>query len=102
MKRFEGWEPVTAYTYDGDRLVSSVPEAEWDDEQQGWTLALALHRASRCPHCGGDIEECGPQSAGKWTVPVPRRCHRTDALLIAQEGSKRLRPDALLWRVERR
>ena len=65
-------------------------------------LALALYRADRCPHCGGDIEECGPTSASKWTVPPPRRCYRTDALLMAQEGGHRPRPDALLWRVERR
>lgn len=65
-------------------------------------LALAVWRASRCPSCGGPIGECGPESDGRWKVPPPRRCYRTDALSIAQESSKRPRPEALMWRVERR
>lgn len=82
-------------------MVASIPETEWDAEQRAWLLALAIYRASRCPHCGGDITECGPESASKWKVPPPRRCYRTDALAIAQESSNRPRPHALLWRVEK-
>jgi len=80
--------------------VASTPETEWDAEQRGWVLALADYRAGRCPLCGGDIEECGPKSRGQWKVPDPRRCHRTDALILAQESRKKtVRPQALLWRV---
>lgn len=91
------------YEYDeAGRMARSVPEVEWDEEQQGWSLALAYYRATRCPCCGGDIEECGPQTAGTWATPPPRRCYRTDSLLLAQEGSKHARREALMWRTERK
>lgn len=94
---------MTTYEYDdADRLVRSVPESEWDDQQRGWMLALEIYRATRCPLCGGPIEDCGPKSSGRWTVPPPRRCYRTDALSLAQDASNRPRPEALLWRVEKR
>ena len=34
-----GWEPTTFYQYDGDRLVSSVTESQWDEEQVALLLA---------------------------------------------------------------
>jgi len=78
-------------------------DSEWDDEQQGWMLALAVWRANRCPNCGRDIRECTDESAD-WHVPPPTRCHVTTALAIAQQQYYRdsPHPHALLWRVERR
>jgi len=108
LRRFDGWEPVeeTVYEYDEQgRLVRSVTtrDSEWDDEQQGWMLALAVWRANRCPNCGRDIRECTDESAD-WHVPPPTRCHVTTALAIAQQQYYRdsPHPHALLWRVERR
>lgn len=84
-------------------MVASTPETEWDADQQGWMVALAVYRAGRCPLCGGDIEECGSKSRGTWEVPLPRRCWRTDALIAAQEArTKTEHPQALLWRVVKR
>lgn len=104
MKRFGGWEPATVYEHDAaGRLIRSVPETEWDAEQQGWMLALGLYRAGRCPVCGGDIEECGPASRGTWEVPPPRRCYRADAIALAQDDRKRTpRPHALMWKVRKK
>ena len=33
-------------------------EAEWDDDERAWVLALLLFRESLCPVCGGPSEEC--------------------------------------------
>lgn len=65
-------------------------------------LALASYRASRCPNCGRDIDEC-TTSEGKWQVPPPTRCHASTALSIAQVAYRESpQPESLLWRVERR
>lgn len=41
-----GWEPVTEYLYDGDRLVESVREPEFDEDQLALLRALYAHEAS--------------------------------------------------------
>lgn len=109
MKRFDGWEPTetTEYEYEfPGRLVRKVVtrEAEWDEQEQAWMLALAEYRATRCPDCGRDVRECtDPASEGKYRVPPPDRCHATTALVIAQKvNAESPQPEALLWRVERR
>lgn len=80
-------------------LTSSTPETEWDDQQRAWMLALAIHRAGLCPICGGPIDDCGPDTRGTWQVPPPRRCQRTDAVLLVQEDRKHTpRPAALMYR----
>jgi hypothetical protein len=45
-RRFWGWEPETTFVYDGDRLVGSVVEPEFDDEQRQLLIALAEYEAS--------------------------------------------------------
>jgi hypothetical protein len=55
LKRFRGWEPVTTYVHRGGRLASSQPEPEWDEQEQGWMLALRMYRLSLCPACTGDL-----------------------------------------------
>lgn len=47
--------PITTYSYASGRLVSAAPEVEWDEEQQGYMLALKAYRDGRCPGCGGDL-----------------------------------------------
>lgn len=106
-RRLDGWEPAETTTYDYDdagRLVRSVTvrEPEWSEQDRAWMLALVGYRASLCPTCGGPIEECGPESEGRWQVPPPRRCYRMDVLAVEQKNSKRPRPEALMWRVVER
>lgn len=78
-------------------------ESEWSEQDVAWMLALAEWRASRCPHCGGDISECtDPDLEGRWEVPPPHRCHATTALAAAQERYRDSpHPHALLWQVRR-
>lgn len=46
-RRFRGWEPTTFYVYDdAGRLVSSTPEAEWDDEQRALIEAEQIVRTN--------------------------------------------------------
>ena len=99
MKRFHGWEPVTSYEYDGDRLVSSQPEPEWDDREQTLALALASYRAGLCS-CGDPREVCSaPESEGRYQVEGPIRCHKETALLVAGKklDDKIPNPEALMF-----
>lgn len=88
--------PQTRYEHDeSGRLVSSTPEAEWDEEQQALMLALAVYRASRCEGCGGDLAET--TSHEQWNVPPPMRCHRCTAIAIAQDAHDHKHLHALRW-----
>jgi hypothetical protein len=93
------------YEYDDDgRMVASRPEAEWDDQERGWMLALADVEANEHAACGGDLEETtDPANDGHYKVSMPVRCHKCTALEIAKEahstrGEVR-HGDALLWPV---
>lgn len=86
-------------------------ESEWDDDARDWALALTEFENNRCPVCGGQREECSdPASEGRWTVPLPIRCHRATALAQKQgpyyttaPGQVGVaNPEALLWEVHRR
>lgn len=102
MRRFEGWEPRTFFDYDDDgRLVSSWPEPEWDEEQQGWMLALSEYRAGMCTGCGLPLRESTDEKYD-FVVPPPTRCWGCDAVSLAQNKDKRDRPEALRWSVRRR
>jgi hypothetical protein len=78
LRRFEGWEPTTTYVHDsGGRLVSSTPESEWDEVEQGWMLALTEYRGSRCPGCGGDLTvTTDADNDGRFAPLQPVQCHR--------------------------
>lgn len=98
-KRLNGWEPETVYTYDGDRLVSSRPEPEWDEEQVAWFLHLAEWEDGRCPSCGMQKSVC-QDPATEWTARAtgPYRCHVTTAIRRAQKGyAKSEHPEALVF-----
>lgn len=99
----DGRELMTRYEYGTDgKLARSVQEAAWTDRDRALMLALVYYRNTRlCPNCGGPKDECGPKSRGQWQVPAPRRCYRTDRLLLAQEDGPD-RPEALSWTVERK
>lgn len=88
-KRFKGWEPANVYEYDDTgRLISSRPEVEWDDVEQGWMTALAKWRHDEvCPLCGWPREICqAPETEWSLEVPLPTRCHVTTAIRRAQDG----------------
>lgn len=74
-------------------------------------LALALHRASRCNQCGGDLAETtspdndGSPGNGVYLPLLPVRCHRCTALSKSEERyrkDKAEHPHALMHRVELR
>lgn len=72
--------------YDGDRLLSSQPEPEWDERQQDWMVALNVYESMLCPKCGGPISECtAPENEFKYKTGLPTRCHRTTSQLIAAD-----------------
>jgi hypothetical protein len=102
-KRFKGWEPTTIYEYDdAGRLVSSRPEVEWDEVEQGWMTALAKWRSEElCPLCGWPRAVCqAPEAEWNLEVPLPTRCHVTTAIRRAQKARSKApgeHDDALLW-----
>lgn len=67
-------------------------------------LALGVWRATRCPNCGLDIEECtSPDNDGRYVASLPHRCHATTARLIRQkEYEETPQSEALLFSVEKR
>lgn len=88
------------YVYDGDRLVSSRPEPEWDDREQTLTLALQAYKDSLCSMCGLPVEVCtAAENEGKFKTEGPIRCHKTTALLIAGKklDPKHMYPEALMF-----
>lgn len=100
LKRFSGWEPQTFYEYDDEgRMVSSRPEVEWDDTEQGWMLALEKWRTERlCPLCGYPKDVCqAPEFTYRYDVNAPVRCRVTTAIRQAQRGKEFPDPDALIF-----
>lgn len=103
LKRFEGWEPVTVYQRDdAGRVTSSRPEVEWDDDQQGWMLALSALEFDKCGGCGGRLSETTASDV-EYVPNPPIRCHKCTALHIGAEKSRELRqPHALLHTASKR
>ena len=90
LKRFHGWEPATAYEYDGaGRLLLSRPEVEWDEGEQTVMLALQAYRGALCPLCGGPLSICtAAENEMKYDAGLPVRCHATTARGRAAEPYK--------------
>lgn len=88
--------------YDGDRLVSSTPEVEWDEQEQGWMLALKAYRDSRCPSCGGNLAETTKaENEDRYVHDLPLVCHRCVAFARAHETyADQPRPHTLIHRVK--
>lgn len=101
-KVLDGWTPRTFYEYDAaGRMVSSVPESEWDETEVEWMLALQRWRAETlCSLCGYPTEVCqAPYGTFVYGAEAPVRCNITDALRSAQHDAKGARnPGALIWR----
>lgn len=95
---------MTRYVYDEQgRMTGSAAEPEWDEQQQGWMLALAHLEGDVCPGCSGWISETTAQDQwGRaqfaYEVARPTRCNRCTALSQAQKDAKDLpHQHALLW-----
>lgn len=103
LRRFEGWEPTTFYEHHEGRLVSSAPEVEWDDVEQGWMLALARYRDGLCPHCGGELDVTSkPEHEERYKPLPPIECHRCVGFARSRDGVEHPHPEALIHRVPRK
>lgn len=81
-------------------MVSSRPEAEWDDTERAWMLGLAAYEQSNiCPLCGSPSDLCqAPEAENLAEAGVPVRCHVTTARMRRQEEYKEAKySGALLW-----
>lgn len=78
---------------DAGRLLRSTPEAEWDDLQQGWMVALGLYDATRCNGCGGDLQETTTHD--RWIPQPPLECHRCSAISQQQKQYAQDYPDTM-------
>lgn len=80
-------------------MVRSVPEAEWDEQQRAWMVALAQHEDSLCPNCGRPLSICTAESAeGNVEVPPPTRCHFTTRVMQARKAYEKSQyPQALMF-----
>lgn len=69
--------------------MSSTPEAEWDEEQAGWMLALRLHRQGLCPGCSGNLEiTAAPENEERFHPLPPIQCFRCAAISRSQDDYK--------------
>jgi len=81
-------------------LVASRLEVEWDEQEQGWMLALAEIRDDTCRGCGGALSETTlKENEHQYQVGLPHRCHRCTALAQAQDKHDGPHPQALHWGV---
>lgn len=80
-------------------MISSRPEAEWDDTERAWMLGLAAYEATLCPLCGLPSDQC--QSADAEALAeagLPIRCHVATARAQRAEEYKDAKySGALLW-----
>jgi hypothetical protein len=104
LKRFRGWEPATHHVYDGQWLVRTVPDVEWDEDQQGWMLALGLYRKGRCPGCGGDLATTTDgKNEDRFRHELPLQCFRCVAFARAgEEDESQPRPNTFVHLVPQR
>lgn len=74
--------------------ISHKEFLEWDEREQDKMLALSLFEDTRlCPMCGGLLSECtDPKNEYAYKVDPPTRCHRTTAILKAQDSDWDERP----------
>lgn len=92
------------YVRDDDgQLIGELhtPDVEWDEQQRGWILGLAVWDATRCRRCGANlIESTNPLNdpdnrmggTGHY-VPVPPTCCFSCMAVAESEASMRGTPD---------
>jgi uncharacterized protein with PIN domain len=52
-------------------------DAEWDEQEQGWMLALHMYESTLCPHCKGSlVETTKAEHEDKYEPDLPLVCHR--------------------------
>lgn len=80
-------------------MVSSRPEAEWDDTERAWMLGLAAYEATLCPMCGLPSKQCQSMEAENLAeAGLPRRCHvATARMRRAEEYKDASHPGALIY-----
>ena len=80
-------------------MVSSRPEAEWDDTERAWMRDLAAYEATLCPMCGLPSEQCQSAAAENLAYAgLPVRCHVATARMQRVEEYKDAKHSgALLW-----
>jgi hypothetical protein len=68
-------------------LTSSVTtvEPEWSEQDRGWIQALLSIEHSKCPGCGGDLEETTRQDPDEGYDVEHQPCKRCQSLEIARE-----------------
>jgi len=99
LKRTRGWEPVTRYWKSGGEWRSQ-PEVEWDEQEQGWMLALAIYRDTKCPHCSGFLEETtAPENADRYRHEPALECFRCRAFAQSHDAYEDQDSRPLLHRV---
>ncbi len=82
---------MTEHTYGKrGRLISSTTtvtrEVEWDEQEQGWMLALAEYEALTCTGCGGWLPETtAAENEYRYALPEPIVCHGCNIQAIAQK-----------------
>lgn len=82
--------------------MASVPEAEWDDTEQAYMLALAAYRKRICPGCGGDLAETtAAVNEDRYKPELPLQCHRCLGFARAAETyQEEKHPHTYLHRVK--
>ena len=80
-------------------MISSRPEAEWDEAERAWMRDLAAYEATLCPLCGLPSEQCqAPEAESLAEAGLPVRCHVATARMQRQEEYKEAsHAGALLW-----
>lgn len=69
--------------------MSSTPESEWDDHEQGWMLALRAYRDSLCARCSGDLAvTTAPENEGLFKAKLPVQCFRCVAFAEVHDTYK--------------
>jgi hypothetical protein len=64
-----------------------VPDVEWDEQEQGWMLALDLYRKGRCPGCGGNLAvTTDPKNEDLFRHELPLQCQRCVAFARGAEA----------------
>lgn len=106
-RRWNGWEPARATTYehdDGGRLAAALitTEPEWDEESRGLAVALGEYEAGLCPSCRHPLAETtDPAHEERYVAGDAIRCHRCTA---SEQASRRYAespsPGALLVPVD--
>jgi hypothetical protein len=79
-------------------------EPEFDDEDRGWFMALAMCRRLTCPGCGHWLPESTALDATDYQVDAPWQCGACSMLAFKQdayaEDNKHMHTTR--WSVERR